>query len=222
MLKLYDSLDAVPEALRATAVETKDGKLAVSEDDPALGDAGKAALEAERTARTAAEKARKDAEKERDELKRSAEARAKGVTEEELQRIRDAEAAARRPIEEERDRLAAENKKLKLTDRVQALALKHGVMADRIEDAMKLLDGRTDLGDADGIVVLDKAGKVTAEPIDDFLSKTFKKEKPWLYAGSGATGGGSSGSEGGEPEDGSRKPRSKAVEAHSRTIAGAF
>jgi hypothetical protein len=31
MLKLYDSTDAVPEALRATALETKDGKFAVDE-----------------------------------------------------------------------------------------------------------------------------------------------------------------------------------------------
>jgi hypothetical protein len=45
-------------------------------------------------------------------------------------------------------------------------------------------------GSDTNIVVKDKDGKATTEKIEDFLSKTFKKEKPWLYAGSGARGSG--------------------------------
>lgn len=206
-IKLYDTQDAIPEAQRSAAIETKDGKWAAEEaTDPTLGAAGTAALEKERTARKEAELARKTAEKERDDLKRSAEAKAKGISEEELQKIKDAEALARKPIEDENAKLKAENRKLKLTDRVQALALKHGVMPDRIEDAMTLLDGRADLTDADSIVVKDKAGAVTTEAIDAFLSQTFKKEKPYLYSGTGSSGGGSAGSEGGGGDTGAYDP----------------
>lgn len=193
-LKLYDTREAVPETSRATALETKDGKFAIVEEDEALRDSGRAALQAERERADAAEKARKIAEKKAADLEREKDARAKGISDEELQKIRDAEAAARKPIEEERDRLANENRKLKLTDRVQALALKYGVMADRIEDAMLNLDRRTDLTDTGGIVVKDKTGALTTETIDDFLKTTFKKERPWLYAGSGASGSGAEGS----------------------------
>src|SRR4051812_15285564 len=144
-LKLYDTQDAVPEAQRANAIETKDGKFAVVEEDPQLADAGKRALDAERKRARDAEEARKAAEKERDDLKRTADAKAKGISEEELQKIRDAEAAARKPIEDERDRLAAENLKLKRDDKVQKLYLDNGGMSDRVEDAMDQLLKRTEL-----------------------------------------------------------------------------
>ena len=198
-LKFYATQAEVPEETRESSIALADGRFAVLEEPaPAeLGADGKAALEAERTARRAAEKAKRDAEAERDRLKREHDARARGVTEEELQRIRDDEALARKPIEEERDRLAQENRRLKHTDRVRALALKHGVMADRIDDAMLSLEGRTDLDENGGIVVKGKDGKATAESIDDFLLKTFKAEKPWYYKGTGASGSGSAGSDGG-------------------------
>lgn len=218
-LKLYDTKDAVPEAQREAAIETKDGKFAVSDDDPALGEAGKRALEQEREARRKADDARKAAERERDELKRTAEAKAAGISEAELTKIREAEAAARKPIEEERDRVLAENRKLKLTDRVQALALKNGVMQDRIKQAMKILDERTDLTDAGGIVVKDEDGKVTTETIDDFLAKTFKKEAPWFYRGTGASGSGASGSDA-DPE--LPKPDPAKAEARRQQVRAAF
>lgn len=198
-LKSYDTKDAVPEAQRATAVETKEGKFVVSED---LGDAGKKAIESERAAREAAEAKLKTAEKERDELKLKAEAAAKGITEAELQKIREDEAKKVKPIEEERDRLKAETRKLKLTDRVKALALSKGALPDRIEKMMRDLEGRVDLTeDGNSIVVKDAKGTVTAETIDDFLAKTYKTEAPFFYAGSGGGGGGSTGSDGGGGSD---------------------
>lgn len=220
-LKLYDTKDAVPESQRTAAVETKDGKFAVSEDDPALGEAGKRAIQEEREARQREERARKTAEKDLDDLKREQKARAAGISEEELQKIRADEALARKPIEDELAQTKAENRKLKLTDRVQALALKYGVMPDRIEDAMLLLDKRTDLTDKDGIAVKDREGKVTTETVDEFLKTTFKKEKPWLYAGSGASGSGASGSSGtGDPEP--PKPDPAKADARNREIRSAF
>ena len=197
-MKLYDTKEAVPEAVRATAIETKDGKFAVDEVDPALGEAGKRALEEERAARKKEADARKAAEKERDDLKRAAEAREKGISDDELQKIRDKEAADRKPIEEERDRLKQENRKLKLDDRARALALKAGVMPDRLDKAMKDLAGRLDLTEGgDTIIVKDAKGGVTTETIEDFLSKTYKAEAPFFYAGPGGSGSGGDGSSGG-------------------------
>jgi|SRR6185437_4086508 len=195
-LKTFATKEEIPAELQAAAVETKEGKWIVEEVDPALGEAGKKALQAERDARKAAEDKAKAVERERDDLKREAEARKNGATEEELQKIRDDAAAARKPLEDElaatkakQDELERENKKLKLTDRVQKLALESGVMEDRIEDAMLHLERRTRLGDQGGIIFLDKDGKDTADTADVFFPK-FKIEKPWLFKGAGSSGGG--------------------------------
>jgi hypothetical protein len=215
-LKFFTTQDEIPQDQRESAIALADGKFAVLEEAaPAdLEAAGRRALDEERAGRKAAETARKAAEKERDDLRRAADARSRGVTEEELQRIRADEAAARKPIEDERDRLAAENRRLKHTDKVRALALKAGVMPDRIDDAMLTLEKRTDLDDSGGIIVLGKDGKATAESIDEFLSKTFKTEKPWFYRGSGASGSGSLGSDA-NPED---APTAAAGQQHEQQV----
>lgn len=218
-IKTYDSQEAVPEAHRASAIETKDGKFIVDEPDPTLGEKGERALEAAKAAQREEEKRRKAAEKERDDLKRAAEAREKGISEEALAEIRRKEEAARKPIEDERDQLAAENRKLKLTDRVQALFLKYEGMPDRVEDAMDQLAKRTDLGDAGGIVYKDKAGTITADSEEAFFKK-FKTEKPWLFKGTGASGSGASGSSGSADDVPSASEATK--EAKRREVAGAF
>lgn len=219
-LKLYDDKTQIPQDQQATAVELKDGKWAVDEPSADLGDAGRQAIAAEREKAANEEKARKKAEKELADLKREAAARASGVTEEQLQKIRTDEAAARAPIEAELATTKAENRKLKLTDRVKALALKHGIMTDRIDDAMVLLDSRTDLGDAGGIIVKGKDGVATAETVDDFLSKTFKTEKPWLYVGPGGSGAGGGGSNGTDAPT-AEKTQARTAELRS-VIAGAL
>jgi hypothetical protein len=191
-LPVFDTQDAVPEAFRGE-YEERDGKW-----HPKVPDVTKlnSALQSERDRATEQERLRKAAERERDDLKRAEKAKAAGISAEELEQIRVAEREARKPLEDELTTVRAENRKLKLTDRVKALALAAGVMPDRIKQAMKILDERTDLTDADGIVVKDEAGKVTTETIEDFLAKTFKKESPWFYAGAGASGSGASGSNG--------------------------
>ncbi len=139
------------------------------------------------------ERKRREAEGKFAELTRTVEAKEKGISEEELTRIRDAEAATRKPIEDERDRLQKENRKLKLTDRLRALALSAGVMVDRIDDAMVLIDARAELGDADGIVFKDATLKVSAMDSTAFFA-ALKIEKPWLFEFSGTGGSGSGGS----------------------------
>jgi Rad3-related DNA helicase len=193
-IKTFDSLDAIPEAQRSAAIETKAGKFILEE--PVDTKTLESTLDKERQKAKDAETARKAAEKERDELKQAREAAEKGISAEELQKIKDAEAAARKPIEEERDKLKAENRRLKLTDRARQLGLDKGIMKERIAAAMKILDGRLDLADdGETIVVKDAAGKVTTESVTDFFEKTFKTEAPFVYqadtgSGSGAGQGG--------------------------------
>lgn len=209
----YAKQEEIPEAFRSE-YEERDGAW-----HPKVPDVSKlnSALEAEREKARTEEKARKLAQKELEELKRTEKAKAAGISEEELTQIRADEAKARKPLEDELATTKAAIRKLKLTDRVQTLALKHGVMADRIEDAMLALQPRTDLTDADGIAVKDKEGKVTTETIDDFLAKTFKAEKPWLYAGSGASGSGT-----GDDNDKKPTPAAAQPELSHPAVSGRF
>lgn len=224
-IKQYDTRDAVPEAQRAAAIETKEGKFVVSEEDPALGEKGERALAAAKEAQREEEKKRKAAEKEAADLKRERDARSNNITDEQLQKLRDEDAERRRleldPITKERDDLKAKYRKATLTDRVQALALKHGVMPNRIKQAMKILDERVDLTDSDAIVVKSEEGKVTTETIDDFLAKTFKKESPWFYAGAGGSGSGAQGSDA-SSDDAPPPANDEAKEKKRREVAGAF
>jgi len=218
MLKTYDKKEDVPEALRASAVETKDSKWVVEEDVP---DVTKlmTAIETERERAKTAEKAAKAATAALDELKRTADAKAKGISEEELQKIRDAEAAARKPIEDKLAATEAENRKLKLTDRVRALYLANGGMPDRVEDAMDQLDRRTDLGDEGGIVYKGKDGKLVADSTETFFTK-FKVEKPWLFSGADGSGSGAEGAGGGGEGVATSNP--ELLVKRQRDIAGAF
>ncbi len=218
-LPVYETLDAVPQDQREDYAE-QDGKWRPKlELDLAAEKRKRAELlnekKEEKRLRDAAEAKLAEAE-------RTAEARARGISEDELKKIADAEQAARKPIEDERDSLRAENRKLKLTDRVQLLALNHGVMPDRIEDAMLALERRTDLGDADGIVVKDKAGNPTTETIDAFLEKTFKTEKPWLYTGTGASGSGATGSSGSGGGSQNITTQAQALERKRAAMPGAL
>jgi dsDNA-specific endonuclease/ATPase MutS2 len=197
ILEKKEELDALPEGIKSE-YEEKDGKW-----HPKVPDVTKLqqAIDAERTKAEDERKARNKAERERDELKRKQAAADSGISEEKLEELRKADAEARKPLETKVEELSRELTKVKKTDRVQSLALKYGVLPDRIEDAMLALEKRTGLTeDGDTITVLDKAGKLTTETVDDFLKVSFKKEKPWLYKGSGASGSGASQSAGEDPE----------------------
>lgn len=194
MLKTYDKKDEVPEALREAAIETKEGKFLVDDGTGSKTDQDVAklteALEKERTKAKEEERARLEVEKERNELLLLRAAREQGISESALQKIRDDELRARTPLLTEVAELRAENAKLKWTDKVQELALGAGIMRDRIKQAMKLLEGRTKLGEDGGIVVYGEDEKPTAETIEAFLKATFKNENPFLYEGTNAAGSG--------------------------------
>lgn len=218
-LPIFEKQDDIPEAFKSE-YEEREGKW-----HPRVPDVTKleSALEKERTDRADEEKKRKAAEKERDELKRKQSAQQAGITDEQLQQLRAEDAEKRKPLEDENAELKAENRKLKLTDRVRTQALESGIMSDRIEDAMLVLERRTDLtSDSDSIVVLDKDGKPTSEKLEDFLTVTFKKEKPWLYTGSQSSGGGSNNPPRSTAGNGERPKANQGNPDHASTARGAF
>lgn len=183
---IFDTQEAVPEAIRSE-YEERDGKWHAKVPDVA---GAQSALAAEKQRAKDEEKARRKAEADLVELRRSIDAKANGITDEQLQTLRDEDATKRKPIEDENTALKAEIDQVRRTDKVRAEALGAGVMPDRLEVAMLLLDKRTTRTESGAIVVLDKEGKATTETLDAFLSKTFKAENPWMYEYEGGSGSG--------------------------------
>lgn len=195
-LPVFKTAEEVPEAFRSEYEQVGDEwrPKATSNDDL---DKTKTALEREREKARAEEKARKAAEKERDELRRAKEAEDNNVGAETLKRWQKERDDAEKAHEEEVSAWKKKFEKVSLTDRVRAMALEKGIMADRIKKAMKDLDGRIKLADdGETMQVYDEDGKLTNESAEDFLSKTYKKEAPMFYAGSNASGSGAEGSNG--------------------------
>lgn len=218
-LPVFKSAEEIPEAFRSEYEEVEGEWRPKTETELASEKRKRAKLldekrDADRKAKEAADRLAA-AERER-------EGRDAGVSEEAIKRFqkeqeeRDAKHAAELA---DRD---AKIRKLTLTDRVQALYLAHGGMSDRIEDAMLVLDRRSDLGDEGGIVWKDKDGAVTADTPEAFFGK-LKKEKPWLFSGTGSSGSGAPGSDG-TNRRGADAPTvtPDAKEQKRQQVAGAF
>lgn len=192
MLPIYDTSDAVPEDQREDYAEHEGKWRPKIEVELAVEKRKRGVLLNEKKE---AERLRQAAEAERDELKRIKEATDEGVTKQQLDKIRDDLNTAKVvPLETENATLKSKLQKVMKTDRLRALGVKHGVMADRLDDFMDLIDRRVGLDETDELTALNAKGELTAEAINDFVSTTFKQEKPWLYQGSGASGSGSQGS----------------------------
>lgn len=219
--KTFDALDSVPEAQRATAIETKAGKFVVFEEDEALRETGRAALQRERDARQAEKTRADEAAAELERLRIAAKAAEGKVSDSALAELR---AEFEKKAQTEKDRADAAEQRLRDREKerlIDSLLLANGAMSDRIAKARRDVEDRLALNDAgDALVVTDGKGKVTAETPADFV-KAHKKEASYYYAGTGAGGGGSSGSEGGGG-DPSAADRARLVDAKRQQVAGAF
>lgn len=202
-LPIFKTAEEVPEAFRGE-YEERDGEWKPKPDDTIKTERQKRARLLDE--KKEEERRRIEAEKERDDLKREIESKKSGVSDDVIERLRKEDEDKRKPILTENETLKAENRKLKRDDKLNALALKHGIMGDRLEDAMLALERRVDLSDGGNLIIRDREGQVTTEAVDDFLSKTFRTEKPWLYGGTGSSGSGAGGSDnGGAPVTGDLK-----------------
>lgn len=215
-LPVFDNEADIPEAFRPDYAQSEDGKWRSKTEAEAI--AAKAKQAALLTEKAEEKRLRIAAEGERDELRRADEARRDGVSETALEKIRSDEAAARQPILSENETLKAENRKLKYTDRVRAMALAKGVLPDRLDDAMPTLEKRIELGDADGFVFKDASGAITAQTDAQFFA-ALKTEKSWFFAFEGRPGGGSQAS-----SDRGTAPQAPAVPAtrHKKQVVGSL
>lgn len=120
-----------------------------------------------------------------------------GVSSEELERLRhEVQTDLEKSYSEyktQAERLAAENRALKLDDKVKSIMAKHGVRAERVEALYRLTGDRFDLT-TDGLPMLkDRMGT----PVEKFIAEELVKEYPEFFQGSGSSGGGASKSAGG-------------------------
>lgn len=96
-------------------------------------------------------------------------------------------------VEQTVEELRAENRRLKLDDRVKAMMGKAGVRSERIDPLYRLTADHYDLTDDGEPVVKVKPGK---EP-EKYIEEDLSKEYPEFFNGSGSSGGGASASSGG-------------------------
>lgn len=178
----FETLDAVPEELRESAIETKAGTFLLIRDPDTSGLTS--ALEKERTARKAEEKTRKDREKRLAELELEAKAREGGLTSEKLADIRKQVAAEFEPYRVEAEALKSKVRALTLDSVVKA---KLGDFVD-VEVAWKQFGDEFDLTDDGQPIVKTEPGKTLDKHIAD-----LKARFPYLVRGTQAGGGAAAG-----------------------------
>lgn len=188
MLKFYDTKDAVPEAMRESAVETKDGKFAVSEEEDTAPLRTKFE-EAERK-RDAAEKLAKKSAKELADLQ------AKGKFDgDQLKQVEDE--VARRVAEQtekfaDYDAKTAKVRELTLDAQVMGLYAAAGFKPERMGAVRKQFLDEYDIDDAGKAIVKGNKLADVKRQVED-----HKKAFPEWVLPSGANGGGASGGGGG-------------------------
>lgn len=225
----YEKKEDIPKGFEEL-YEEKDGKFSPKVTEVPDVTKLSTALETERS-NTATEKtARVKAERDLAELRRKQAAKEGNISDEQLNALRLEDENKRKaeltPVQTELVETKAKLRKITLTDRLRALGTAAGWLADRADDALEAALKRADLaeGSDTNIVVKDKDGKLTTEKIEDFLTVGFKKEKPWLYAGSGASGSGAGGSSrSGQPANEAPEGEEERITANKRRqVSGAF
>lgn len=205
-LKSFDSKDAIPEALRETAIESKDGKFVIAEDPDVSGI--QSALEKERKRAGDEEKARKELERRTSELEQQIKGSAAGLTEQQQKEFRD---SVRKDLEKEFEPLKDKaskydslERRVLLDDPVKdtMLSKEVGVRGERQKALWTLIKDRFDLT-ADGKPMVKDHPGVS---IDKYLGDVVKREYPEFFVGTQATGGGAGGSNSGAPPANTKPP----------------
>lgn len=195
----YEKKELIPPGFE-DLYEEKDGKFSPKVAEVPDVTNLNTALKNERTRAETEEKARKQAENTLAELRRKEAAREGNISDEQLTKLREEDEKKRKeelePVRNELVETKAKLRKITLSDRVRALGTAAGWLPDRADDALEAALKRMDLaeGSDTNIVVKDKDGKVTTEKPEEFLKATFKREKPWFYAGPGGSGSGATSS----------------------------
>jgi hypothetical protein len=197
MLKTFATRDEIPEGQREAAVETKDGKFAVSieEDTTPL----KNSVAAARKERDEANRKAKELEARIGTLEESIEAGKAGITGDKLTEIQRKAEERFKPQLAELEKAKGELRKLRLETPAKGLLGKNKAIDQ--DAAWKIVGEDFDLTD-DGKLI------VKADPtadVEKYISGTLVTKYPYLFQGSQADGGGASGAQKGAPS-GSAKP----------------
>lgn len=207
-LKVFDSKDGIPESLRDSAIETKDGKWAVSDVD-GLRSSQQKLLDEKKKLQERMDLLESqlgglspdEIAKTRAEMKRLEEdaARKAGDFDKLLEkRLGETKAEYDKRI------AALEPYKIKYQDRELEIAIrdaasKAGVIATDLPFVLDIVKGRRVQYDekTGKPVVVDKDGDPTGLTVEKFFAETFKTEAPKFYEPAGGSGGGSNGGNGG-------------------------
>jgi hypothetical protein len=222
----YEKKEDIPKGFEEL-YEEKEGKFSPKVTEVPDVTKLNSALEKERKRAEDEEKARKKAENELAEARRKEAAKEGNISDEALNKLRAEDADKRKteldPVKTELVETKAKLRKITLTDRLRALGTAAGWMPDRADDALEAALKRVDLaeGSDTNIVVKDKDGNLTTKKVEEFLKVDFKKEKPWLYAGSGGSGSGAGGSSSSADEE-PPEPDKKQLDQKRATVAGAL
>lgn len=97
------------------------------------------------------------------------------------------------PLREENDHLKADNRRLRLDDRVKSVMAKARARPERIDALYKLTGEAFDLTEDGEPMVADSPGA----SVEEFIADEVAKQYPEFFEGSGSSGGGASKSVGG-------------------------
>lgn len=130
-------------------------------------------------------------------LKQQKKAEKAGISSEQLAEIRN---AVRADLEKDyaprlamADKLAGENRTLKLDNVVKNMMGKAEARAERIDALYRLTSDRYDLTDDGKPMLKDRMGT----PVEKYIAEDLRKEYPEFFQGTGSSGGGASKSNGG-------------------------
>ncbi|MFN7610161.1 MAG: hypothetical protein ACK5QX_04380 [bacterium] len=204
MFKYFDTKDAVPDAQRESAVETKEGKWAVVDNDAfhaskerILDEKKKLQAKYEELERSLGGISSEQIQKYRSDMARLEEEQARKAGDfDKLLEKRIGETKA----EYEKRLAEAEQYKTKYVDRevefaIRDAAAKAGVPPEDIPYVVDLHKGRRVRYDekTGKAIVYDRDGDPTGLSVEKFYAESFKAEAPKFYASTSGSGGGSTG-----------------------------
>lgn len=209
-LKAFDTRDAVPEAHRANAIETKDGKFVISEEEDTTG--LKNSLKAAREERATAERKAKELESRISTLEESIEAGKAGISGDKLTEIQRKAEEKFQPQLTELEERRKELRELRLDGAVKSLLGK--AKAVDVDAAFKVVGDQFDLT-TDGKLI------VKADPtadVEKYITGTVVTKHGFLFKGTEADGGGAAGAQNGLPGDGKTSPTKWTSEQREKYI----
>lgn len=173
-LPTFAAQTEIPDAFRDSYIE-KDGQWVPNVEDVS---ALKSAHERQKAETRAAKEQAAALAKQLADYEQAQQAKASGLTDEQIAKLRDQLAAEKRPLEEKLTKYEQELRTLKLDNAVKSMMAKAGVVGPRVDALFKLVGDRFDLSE-DGTPILRE--KPVAD-LTQYLATDVAQEYPEFYA----------------------------------------